>query len=304
MNMDNGKNRCLENLPVNWHLLWKCNYKCIFCFNPKDKSAFGGQLPLCNNIEASTDLIMGLAERGASKLTFVGGEPLLCKNLGSLLTIAKNQGLTTMVVTNGYILARSKGIRFLEDYGSYIDWIGLSVDSTDSRIEAKLGRGFGKHVEDILKASRNIRKYASHIKIKLNTVVTKLTWMDDMSKLLDEIKPDRWKVFELKIVENANKKAEVTDLIPTREMLKSFVNRHKKYNPVIETSDNMTLSYLMVFPDGKFYIDKPGKGYEPIGSVNEICNKPIISKIKHRIKSRGGLYSWKTVYTRKILTIT
>ena len=286
------KDGALRGMPVNWHLLWTCNYRCVFCFNPKNKSAYGGSRPLCNNIRASARLIRELAEAGVSKLTFVGGEPMLCKNLGELLIIAKDNGLTTMIVTNGFLLARHNGIKFLERYGSYIDWIGLSVDSNDSNKEKLLGRGFGRHVEDAIQAVRNIRRYASHIKIKLNTVITKLTWNDDMSSLLEEIKPDRWKVFALKIVENANDSPEILELVPDPEMVTSFINRHKKYNPSLETEEDMTLSYLMIFPDGNFYVDIPGKGYSLIGGIREACSNPLIWRVRERLRKRGGIYEW------------
>lgn len=199
-----------------------------------------------------------------------------------------------MIVTNGYILARSKGVKFLKRYGTYIDWIGLSIESNDSRKEALLGRGGGRHVEDIIKAVRNIREYANHIKIKLNTVITKLTWNDDMTMLLEEIKPDRWKVFELKIVEEANNSQEILDLVPEQWMVASFIKRHKKYNPVLETSDDMTMSYLMIFPDGNFYIDIPGEGYRLIGGIREACSNPLIWLVRKKLRKRGGIYKWSS----------
>jgi len=281
-------------MPVNWHLLWECNYRCIFCFNPRDRSSYGGSNPLCNDLRAARVLIQELADAGVSKLTFVGGEPLLCRNLGKLLALSKEHGLTTMIVTNGFLLARPSGARFLMKYGSYIDWIGLSIDSNDSRKEALLGRGFGSHVEDIVRAVANIRKYAEHVRIKLNTVITKLTWNDDLSTILDEIRPDRWKVFELKIVEGANDGREVLDLVPEPWMVASFIRRHKQYNPVLETSEDMSMSYLMIFPDGNLYIDMPGEGYRPIGGVREACNNKLILHIKRNLKKRGGLYDWET----------
>jgi radical S-adenosyl methionine domain-containing protein 2 len=282
-------------MPVNWHLLLTCHYRCRFCFNPKNKLAYGGSHPLCNDYKASTNLIKELASLGTDKLTFTGGEPLYCRNLGKLLAATKDYGMTTMIITNGYLLARSYGVKFLEKYGSFIDWIGLSVDSNNSKKEALLGRGYGRHVEDILEATENIRNYASHVKIKLNTVITRLTWKDDMSTLLDKIKPHRWKVFGLKIVEEANDDQRILDLVPEPWMIESFINRHRKYNPVIETDKDMTSSYFMIFPDGKFYIDIPGKGYQLLGNIEEACSNPLFSTIKQRVKKRGGIYNWSRI---------
>jgi radical S-adenosyl methionine domain-containing protein 2 len=64
-----------------------------------------------------------LAAAGASKLTFVGGEPLLHPMLPQLIQAAKEAGLTTCVVTNGSRLT----VDWLQDMRPHLDWLALSV---------------------------------------------------------------------------------------------------------------------------------------------------------------------------------
>jgi hypothetical protein len=64
-----------------------------------------------------------LAAAGASKLTFVGGEPMLHPMLPQLIQAAKEAGLTTCLVTNGSRLTEA----WLHDMKPYLDWLALSV---------------------------------------------------------------------------------------------------------------------------------------------------------------------------------
>ena len=78
-----------------------------------------------------------LADAGAEKITFVGGEPTLCPYLGDLLQVSKDVGLTTCIVSNASGLTES----FLDEFSHLIDWIGLSIDASNDAIHAEIGRG-------------------------------------------------------------------------------------------------------------------------------------------------------------------
>ena len=69
-----------------------------------------------------------LAAAGASKLTFVGGEPMLHSLLPELIEAAKQAGLTTCVVTNGSKLTEG----WLQEMRPHLDWLALSVSARRS----------------------------------------------------------------------------------------------------------------------------------------------------------------------------
>jgi MoaA/NifB/PqqE/SkfB family radical SAM enzyme len=77
----------------------------------------------------------------------------------------------------------------------FVDWIGLSIDSADEKVEVALGRGNGGHVKKILELAKVIHK--AGIKLKINTTVTRLNWQEDIRPLIRLLKPDRWKVFQV-----------------------------------------------------------------------------------------------------------
>jgi len=86
---------------VNFHLWEPCNMRCKFCFatfqDVKQSILPKGHLPKKEAIE----VVKKLAIYGFKKITFAGGEPLLCPWLPDLMKTAKELGMTTMIVTNG-----------------------------------------------------------------------------------------------------------------------------------------------------------------------------------------------------------
>ena len=73
--------------------------RCKYCFRKENNGAV-------LNLALRKQIIEKLATSGFfSKITFVGGEPLLDKeNLLKMLKYAKSLGMKTMVVTNGSLI--------------------------------------------------------------------------------------------------------------------------------------------------------------------------------------------------------
>src|SRR3972149_6191899 len=91
---------------------------------------------------------------------------------------------------------------FLDKAGEWIDWVAISIDSASGNTEALLGRGFGNHVDLVRAAARRVRSRG--IRLKINTTVTALSWNEDLHPLLEELRPDRWKVFQVLPIRGEN----------------------------------------------------------------------------------------------------
>ena len=112
-----------------------------------------------------------LSDAGATKITFVGGEPTLCPYLGELLEAAKHAGLTTCIVSNGTGLTEE----FLHNWHHCIDWIGISIDASNDVLHAQIGRGLKRdlrqqrssHLADSLVVWNRCVRYG--IRMKLGT---------------------------------------------------------------------------------------------------------------------------------------
>jgi radical S-adenosyl methionine domain-containing protein 2 len=228
-----------------------------------------------------------LAKAGTEKLSFAGGEPTLCPFLTELLRESKDHGLTTMVISNGTGLTEE----FLSRSHRWIDWVALSIDSDSPVTEKKLGRGNGDHLDMATKIWRRLEYY--DIRRKLNTVVTSLNWQEDMSRLIEMLHPERWKVFQVLPIRGENGR-DIEQLSVSREQFESFVDCHARFDPVSEDNDSMTDSYLMMDPKGRFFQNTNGQ-YTYSSSVFEVGIETAIREVgwsQEKFIARGGLYGW------------
>ncbi len=267
---------------VNFHIIKACNYRCKFCF-AKFNQVATNYLPE----NKAKNIILKLAKNGTEKITFVGGEPTLVPFLPNLVIYAKSLGLVTMIVTNGTKLTSD----YLKRFQNSLDWVGLSIDTANEEISKLLGRGTGNHVRQTIKNAELLKEFG--IKIKLNTVVTRLTWSEDMSSLLEKIKPIRWKVFKLLIINGENDDAK--DLEITDEQFNYFVNNHKKYNPIAENNADMIESYVMIDPNGSFFDNSMGMLQHGPSILDNNIEKAFsyVKFNKFKFVKRGGLYNWE-----------
>jgi len=230
---------------VNWHLISSCNYACRFCFA---RNLGENPVPYAEGVQ----ILTRLAEAGMDKINFAGGEPLLHPQLFDYCREAHDLGMTVSITTNGSLLSDE----MVHTHSNYIDWIALSVDSAFEHIEARLGRGHGGHVRHSIQAADSIRD--AGIRLKINTVVTALSWAEDMTGFINRTSPDRWKVLQMLHIRGENDDA-VDELSVTAAQFQAFINRHRDLvlrngvKPVFESADMIESSYFMVTPmDRKF----------------------------------------------------
>lgn len=270
---------------VNFHILRSCDARCGFCFATfRDVR---GRLER----GAALRLISLLRENGAAKITFAGGEPTLHPDLELYVRRAKELGFVTGVVTNGRRLSP-----LLERAAEVLDWVGLSIDSASESVQARLGRGTGDHVARTAALADKCRD--AEVRVKVNTVVTALTWREDMSALVRRLAPDRWKVFQVLLVEGQND-GRVEPLLISRAEFQSFVERHRHLQGegvalVAEDNDAMTDSYVMIDPLGRFYGDT-GQRHRVGRPILEVGVDAALADVGFRfekLRARGGLYDW------------
>lgn len=272
-------------IAVNFHLWKPCNLKCRFCFATFEDVE--GRL----TIDDARRTIAMLATAGCEKLTFVGGEPTLCPYLDVLLADAKAANLTTCIVTNG---ARLTAI--LERQPQDLDWVGLSGDSCSEVVQARLGRGPGDHVAKSVALAAAIR--ARDIRLKLNTVVTALNHHEDMSAVVRDMRPERWKVFQMLRIFGQNDGSD--DLLVSHDDFQAYVARHahlaaEGLGPVPEDNEAMTGSYVMIDPLGRFFDDVDSRHFysRPIVEVGVAAALSDVRWERAKFEARGGRYEWR-----------
>lgn len=280
---------------VNYHLWEPCNMRCKFCFatfqDVKHTILPKGHL----SREEAIEVVLQLAEIGFEKITFAGGEPTLCPWLGELIAVAKDAGMTTMLVTNGSKLTT----QFLETNKKHLDWIAVSVDSLNEDTNIRSGRaitGSKPLTKDYyFQLVDAIKSYGYGLKI--NTVVNGSNWNEDMSDFVSYAKPKRWKVLQVLPIKGQNDSF-IQEFAVTSEQFQSFIARHSHLENITsivpETNDQIKGSYAMVDPAGRFYDNVEG-AHNYSRPILEIGSRLAIQQVNYNFSkfvSRGGIYQW------------
>lgn len=279
---------------INFHLNKACNYRCTFCyarFEDTAKYLGSGMLPK----EQQLEVVRQIAAAGFEKITFAGGEPTLVPWLPELIAMARESGMTTMLVTNG---SRLSAAAFYE-FDTKLDWLVLSIDSADIATNRAIGRsqkGKAQETVDYMKTAKLARQHG--IRLKINTVVNRLNIDEDMNDLIRAMAPERWKLFQVLPIRGQND-GDVEPLEITCAEFERFAERHMaltRSNIIVvpESNDAMTGSYAMVDPAGRFFDNTTGT-YTYSRPILEVGVREAFSQVSFDLQSfedRGGEYDW------------
>ena len=271
--------------------------RCKFCFATfqdvkRDMELPKGHLPEKDCIS----VVDRLAEAGFEKINFAGGEPTLCSWLPNLIKRAKEHGMVTSIVTNGSRITD----QWLSGLNGSLDWVALSIDTVDPEKLKRLGRARqGKDPiteEEYLRIASNIKRHG--ISLKINTVVTSVTWQEDFTDFIRLAKPERWKLLQALPVKGQND-THIADFEITTEQFEAYVQRNRivgndGVDVVPEDNEMMTESYVMVDPAGRFFDNAQGSYTysHPILKVGVEEALKDISIDPERFLQRGGQYDW------------
>lgn len=268
----------------------RCRY-CFAAFDDVRSSVLPrGHLPE----EQATSVVQVLAER-FEKVTFAGGEPTLCPWLLALVRRAHDAGAVTMIVTNGTALDEA----WLDRFAGVLDWLTLSVDSAFPETSVAIGRAVSGRA---LPTDHHVRlawaARALGMRLKINTVVTRLNAGEDMRALLEQLAPERWKLFQALPVIGQND-AGFEGVTCAGEDFQRFVDRHAALSErgiavIPEDNQAMRGSYAMVDPAGRFYdnVDGPHRYSRPILEVGIDAAWADVKFSMARFDERGGRYAF------------
>ena len=268
---------------ASFHIVKPCNMNCKFCYATFDDMKVINQLPK----EDAFIILDKLKLAGVQKITFAGGEPLLYKWIYEVIEYSKQICLTTSIITNGSLLTD----KLLEKFKGKLDWIGISVDSLQQRTNELIGRT-AKNKLNYLDLCLSIKE--AGFKLKINTVVNSFNWYADLNDFIDDVKPERWKVFQALRVEGQNEK-QFDEIKVTGEQFKSFIDDHKHQKSiVIEDNEAMTGSYLLIDPQGRLFENSQGKHTYSQPLQNNDINQCLseINLNRDMFIKRGGIYNW------------
>lgn len=272
---------------VNYHYTRKCNYECGFCFHTA-KSSY--MLPLAHSKRG----LKLLKEAGMRKVNFAGGEPFLYPRfLASMVVYCKEELHleSVSIVTNGSLVKE----KFLRDYGKYIDILAVSCDSFNEATNIHIGRGNGEHIAKLKVLSHLCREYG--IKFKVNTVVNRFNFDEDMNLGITAIDPFRWKCFQVLIVKGENNSQttlrDATRFSITDEEFQQFCEKHAHNKCLVPESNQVMRSSYLILDEYMRFLDKDED--RASDSILDVGVEAALEKVnwdQDNFVVRGGLYDW------------
>ncbi|KAL1616636.1 hypothetical protein SLS56_011339 [Neofusicoccum ribis] len=274
-------------ISVNYHFTRKCNKSCGFCFHTATTS-------YKENPERAKEGLRMLKAAGMRKINFAGGEPFLYpKFLSKTLQFCKEELRleSVSIVTNGSLVTSS----FLAQYGQYIDILAVSCDSFNEGTNIKIGRGSGNQVPQLYRIAAWCKEYG--IKFKLNTVVCKLNYREDMNRHIEQLQPFRWKCFQVLCVPGENESEErlrdVRRFLITEDEYRSFCEKHKHQPSFIPEPNALMAKSYLILDEYMRFLDRDGR--QPSASILEVGVEKALASVYWDEVSfihRGGVYEW------------
>ena len=236
---------------VNWHFTNTCNFRCRYCFAHESSSLKAEDY----------GVVLKKLQPYFQRINFVGGEPTASSLLVPLVSKAHNVGLNCSIVTNGFnFIHKPENFKSIL---SLFSCIGISVDSLCEKTNSKIGRCCNNQV--ILKYEyENLCALikSQGIKLKINTVVSKLNLHEDFSQFYETTQPDRIKLFQV-LKPNTQLVNHYDNLLISKAEYEAFVLRHNKgsfaKNIVAEDNEAMKQGYYILDSECRFIDNKTGK---------------------------------------------
>ena len=273
-----------KELVVNWHITEACNYKCDYCFAKWDsdsKEVLHSQIKIETLIEQIESIRHILNKSSQTvyfdqlRLNLVGGETFLYgKQLKNIINLAKKYNFRLSAISNGSLFNEIDMKFIAQNFSS----LGISVDSINEYTNLAIGRTSKQNTfnpSQVLTAINKIKKYNPMIEIKINTVVNKLNASEDLSYFISQIQPNKWKIFKLLPV--YSNKLDITE-----QEFHQFIEKHSNFKSIISSENNndMTESYLMIDPLGRFFQNGYTSGYKYSSPLWQVSAETALKQIK------------------------
>ena len=282
-------------LSVNYHLTRACNYRCKFCFHT---ALTNDRLPLD---EAKRGIRL-LQKSGTKKINFSGGEPFLIdqgRYVGELTRFAKEEcQMATSIVSNGSLIFE----KWFELYSKYLDILAISCDSFDDECNRQAGRTNGKdahsQISHVLRVRELCEKY--QVIFKINSVIHRLNYQENMTEAIERLEPVRWKVFQCLLIDGENMGGErglrdARDLTITDEQFENFCQSHRQLKCFVPESNLAMRNSYLILDERMRFLDCTQGRKDPSPSILDVGVEFALDRSgfdEAMFFERGGKYQW------------
>lgn len=231
-------------------LTYACPLQCPYCSNPVNYSAIADEL----DTDTWIRVLREARALGAAQLGFSGGEPLVRRDLETLVAEGRRLGYYTNLITSG-VGMNAERVRRLRDTG--LDHIQLSIQASNAELNDRIaGTGSFEHKIAMARAIK-----ANEFPMVLNFVVHRdnIDWLGDMLELALELGADYVEIANAQYygwaLVNRNR------LLPTRGQIARAAAVAEEYRQ--RCGDRMKIYY--VIPD--YYESRPKACMDGWGKV-------------------------------------
>ena len=112
---------------IDYHVTSRCNQECEYCWGPQDFEE--------TEVDTKTAaaIVRKIAQSGAQRIVFTGGDPILRPDIGMLIRLAKQEGLESALSSTGDELTQG----FVRGYGRWINLISLPLDGASEEVSSR-----------------------------------------------------------------------------------------------------------------------------------------------------------------------
>ncbi|APX94446.1 pyrroloquinoline quinone biosynthesis protein PqqE [Halomonas sp. 1513] len=225
-------------------LTYRCPLQCSYCSNPLDFAAVKQELTTAEWI----DVLTQARAMGAVQLGFSGGEPLVRKDLETLVAEARRLGFYTNLITSALGLDEAR-IHALRDAG--LDHIQISLQASDPDVAAAVAGSAKAHAKKL--AMARAVKDAGYPMV-LNVVLHRhnIDQLDTIIALCDDLGADAVELANCQLYGWAHLNR--AGLLPSQAQLEAAEATTQRWRQrLAERGRDMRL--LFVVPD--YYADRP-----------------------------------------------
>lgn len=174
------KEKIIPDGPINvlWSITEKCNFNCYHCWAKSRSSNVKRQFSQNElNLSEIKKIIDKLATNQVMHVSFSGGEPLIRKDLISILKYLKEYGIFFSILTNGSLLNSSRIRKISEIFDNRTDEFRISIDGMEDEHNSQRRNLSFQHIINNIKLLSE-----SSINVSVNFTGTSIN-INSLSKL-------------------------------------------------------------------------------------------------------------------------
>jgi len=232
---------------------------------------------------------------GLKSVVITGGEPLIEKDIVSVLEILNKYRLQIVLFTNGIYLKK-----YLDAISNLIDWLVLPIDADNPFTNSAMRVGNINQWSLVIEALRIISDHSYNFNVRVGTVVSKLNidHVTGIPKILNDLDVKKWKVYQTIFLKKALKNKELlyVDDIHFKKTLDNCREEAGKYNIEFHTFKKEDREHKDLFMENNGDIIVTHNGHEKkTGNIISNRTDAILNSIKY-IDQDYQSSDWKKLY--------